>query len=133
MSPPGSVSVISVKAPTKLNPRHLYQMDATNNLPPGIIPLAVDHKIDHKYPKLMHITLLNMEHNTVQIQRKTVTGKLQPIDVTDSKANSISRTTDGTTTTDKPAELQWIPPKSTFQSEHNINKHSIVFENGNIP
>ena len=40
---PPSVSVISVKTLTELNTRHLYQLDATDNLPPGIIPLAMYH------------------------------------------------------------------------------------------
>ena len=47
-----SMSVISLQAPTKLNTRHIYQPDVINCLPPSITPLAVDHKIDHKYPKL---------------------------------------------------------------------------------
>ena len=65
MLPPRNVSIISVQAPMDLNTRHLYQLNATDNLPPGIIPMAVDLKIDHKYPKLLCITLLSMEYNTV--------------------------------------------------------------------
>ena len=38
MLPPKSVSVISLKVPRELNTRHLYQLDATDNLPPGIVP-----------------------------------------------------------------------------------------------
>ena len=64
-----------------------------------------------------------MPHNTVQIPRKTVIGKLQPIDITYSEVNNIFWTTDGTTTTDKPAELPCILPESSFQLEHNINKY----------
>ena len=81
MLPPRSVSLISVKAPM-LNTRHLYQLDAADNLPADTIPLAVEHKIDHNYPKLLWIPLLNMEHNSAKIPRKTVIGKLQPIDLT---------------------------------------------------
>ena len=90
MLPLRGVSVISVQAFTKLNTRHLYQLYATDNLPSGIISLAVDHKIDHKYPKLLWIYLLNTEHNMVQFPRKTIIGKLQPKDVTDSRVNNIS-------------------------------------------
>ena len=56
--------------------------------------------------------------------RKTIIGKLQPIDVTASEVNNISWTTDDTTIINKPAELQSMPPESSFQTEHNINKHS---------
>ena len=34
MLPPRNVWVISIKAPTELNTRHIYQLDATANLPP---------------------------------------------------------------------------------------------------
>ena len=34
----------------KLDTKHLYKLGATDDLPSGIIPLAVDQKIDHKYP-----------------------------------------------------------------------------------
>ena len=55
MLPARSISVISVQVPTELNTKHLYQMGVTDDLPSGIIPLAVDHKINHKYPKLLKI------------------------------------------------------------------------------
>ena len=103
--PSRGVPLITLKAPTELNARYLYQLDAADNLPPSIIPLAVDQKIDHKYPKLLRIPLLTMEHNILQIPRKTTIGILQPIDVTDYKVNNISWTTDGTTTMNKPVEL----------------------------
>ena len=133
MLPDRSVSVISVKAPIELNTRHLYQLDATDNLLSGIIPLAVDHKTGHKYPKLPFILLLNMEQRTVQIWRKTVIGKLHPVDIIYSDINNISWTTDSTTKTNKPVELPCLPPESSFQPEHNINRHSIVLEDAHIP
>ena len=126
--PPRSVSVISEKVKTKLNTRYLYQLNATDNLPCGILPLVVDHKIDHKYPNLIRIPLLNTEHNTIQIPRKTVIGQLQPIDVTDSEVNNMSWTTDHTTPTNKPAEL----PCTLTKLEHNINKHSVVLEDAHM-
>ena len=132
MLPPGSVSVISVKGPTEVNTRYLYQLDAADNLPPGIISLAVDHKIDHRYPKLLQKPLINMEHNTVDIPIKAVICKLKPIDVTDAEVNNISWTTDGTTTSIKPAELPCMSPESGFWPEHNISKLIIVLEDAHI-
>ena len=132
MLPPRSVSIISIKAPTKLNARHLYRLDAADNVPPSIIPLAVDHKMDHQYPKWLHILLLNTEFNTVQISRKTVIGKLYPIVITGSAVNNISWTTDSTTTKNKSAKLLCMPPKSSFQPEHNISRHSILLEDAHI-
>ena len=65
-------------------------MDATDDFPPSIIPLALDHEIDHRYPKLLKIPLLNAEHNTVHIPRKIIIDTLQPIDVADLKISKIS-------------------------------------------
>ena len=128
MLPTRSVSAMSVKAPTELNTRHLYQLDATDNLPPGIISLAVDHKIDHKYSKILCIPLLNID-----IQHRTNSKKDSHRQITIHRCNRFSWRTDGTATTNKPAELPCISPKSCFQLEHNFNKHSISLEDAYIP
>ena len=123
---PRSVSVISVKAPTEL------KQDIYTNW----MPLTAYHqelyKIDHNYHKLLRILIFNIENNTLQIPRKTVIGKLKPIDVTDSEVSNISWTTDGTTTMNKPTGLPCMPSELSFQLEHNINKHSIVLEDAHI-
>ena len=69
---PRSISIISVQGATELNTWHLYQLNAADDLPSGNIPLAVDHKIGHKYPKLLKITLLHTKHNTLHIWRKNI-------------------------------------------------------------
>ena len=56
-------------------------MNATDDLPSGIILLAVDCRIDHKYPKLLNKPLLNTKYNADHIQRKTTIGILQPIEI----------------------------------------------------
>ena len=133
MQPARSISVILVQAWIKLNTKHLYQLDAADNSPLGIITLAADHKINHKYPKLLKIPLLNMEHNTVQIARRTVRGKLQPLDVTDLEVINILCTIDVTaSTTGTHTELPCMPPKSSFQPEQSNIKQSIVLENAHI-
>ena len=80
---PRTISVISGQAPTKVNTKYLYQLYATDDLPSGIIPLAVEHKIDHRYPRLLKIPLFNTKHNAVHIPRKTIIGNLWPIEVED--------------------------------------------------
>ena len=119
---------MSVQAPNELDTKYFYQLDATDYLPSGFIPLAVNHKINGEHPKLMKISLLNTEHNTVHIPRKTIIGNLQPIDVEDFEVSNISWTTNGTANiTNSPMELPCMPPKSSFQPELNNTKHSIVF------
>ena len=67
---PRSISIISVQASTKLYPKHLYQLDAAENLPSCSIPSSVDHKIDHKKSKLLKTPLLNREHKHFTFQEK---------------------------------------------------------------
>ena len=57
MLPPGIISVISVQAPTELDTKHLCQLDAIGDLASGIIPLALDHKIELQYHKLLKTPL----------------------------------------------------------------------------
>ena len=62
--------------------------------------------------------LLNTEHDIVQIPRRTVIGKLQPMDVTNLKASNILWTIDGTaSTTGTHMQLTCMPPESSFQPE----------------
>ena len=56
--PPRSISVIAVQAPTELNTKHL-PTNASDDQPLGIIPIAVTHRLLHKYPNLLKITLPN--------------------------------------------------------------------------
>ena len=70
--PSRSISVIAVQAPTELNTQHIYQLNASDDLLSGIIPLAVNHRIHEKYQKMLEIFLLNTEHDTIHILRKTI-------------------------------------------------------------
>ena len=53
---PRSISVITVHTPPELNVQHVYALDASHDLPLGLIPIAVDHKINHKHPKVTTFT-----------------------------------------------------------------------------
>ena len=48
---PRSISLIMVQTPVELDTEDIYTLNASDNLPSGIFPLAVDFKNDHKYPK----------------------------------------------------------------------------------
>ena len=94
----------------------------------------MDHKIDYTYPQLLKIPLFNTEHDTIHIPRKTIIGILQPIEIEDREVSNMSWTTEGTAdTTNSPVELPSMLPESSFHSEHNIPKHSIVLHNAQIP
>ena len=40
-------------------------------------------KIDHKYLKLLKIPLLNTEHDIIHVPRKSIIGKLKPLEIED--------------------------------------------------
>ena len=51
---PMSVSVMKIKVPMIPNTRNLYELNFdTFQLPEGVIPLDVLHRIDHKTPKMI--------------------------------------------------------------------------------
>ena len=60
---PRSISVLKALTPTVLDTQNIYSLDASNGLPLGLIPVPVDHKIGHKYPKLLSIPILNTAYN----------------------------------------------------------------------
>ena len=97
------------KAPTELNTKHIYQLDTADDLTSGI-SIAVDHRIDHKYPKLQNIPLPITEYDTIHIPRKTIIRKLQPIEIDDFEVSNISWTNDNTNSANSPVELPSMPP-----------------------
>ena len=48
-----------VQAPTELDTQHIYTLNTSDDNTLDLIPLAADHKINHKYPKLLNIPILN--------------------------------------------------------------------------
>ena len=77
---PRSVSIITVQAPTVLKPHHIYKFSASNDLPLGLIPLAVNHKINHNYLKLLSISTLSTVYSRVYVPGSAVLGTLKPIE-----------------------------------------------------
>ena len=75
------MSVITVQIPTGLNTQHIYALYASDDLPLDLIPLAVDDKINHKYPKSLSIPVFNTTYDRVDIPRETVIGRLNPIEI----------------------------------------------------
>ena len=122
------------KHPTKLNTRHQYQLDVTDNLPPGIKTIGSGSQNRSQVSKIIKDTPTQhrKQHSTNSQKWKSIICKLQPIDAIAYEVNNISWTNDDTTTMNKPAELPCMTPESSFQPDHNINKHSIVLEDAQI-
>ena len=90
---PRNISVIMVKAPTELDTQHIYTLITSDDLPLGLILLADDHKIDHKYSKSLCIPILNTAYHKVHISRTTGIGALHPVEVESNEVSNILWTT----------------------------------------
>ena len=121
-----------VQAPTKLSQKYIYELNATDDLPSGIIPLAVDHRIDNKYPNPLNIPLQNTEYNTNHIPRKTIIGKLQAIEIEDIEVSNISWTKDNADTANSLVELLSMLPESRVQPEHSNLKQLIILQDAQL-
>ena len=62
---PRHIAVIVVRTPTELDTQHIYVLDVSDYLHLGLIPLVVDHKINHKYLKSLSRPILNTEYDRV--------------------------------------------------------------------
>ena len=72
---PNSHSVEAVKIP---NTNILYGVDSKFQLPEGIIPLYVLHRVDHKTTRELNMHISNTSSNSVPISKSTVIGTLTP-------------------------------------------------------
>ena len=53
MLPPMYISIVGIKTPTLQNTNNLYELNFdTFQLPEGVIPLDVLHRVDHKTPQI---------------------------------------------------------------------------------
>ena len=86
------ISVITVQIPVELKTQHIYQLNAGDYLLLCLIPLAVDHRIHHKYPKMLSIPILITAYDAVHITRTTMIGILHPIEIEDIEVSDILST-----------------------------------------
>ena len=103
-----------VKTTTELDTQHIYTLDVSDDLPLGLIPLVVDHKIDHKYPKSASILILSTKYYRIYIPSAAVTGMLNLVEIESNEVRYISWTK-----TEKPQDI--IRNSSTeLQTYHHV-------------
>ena len=76
---PKDILIITVQAPTALKPQNIYELSSSNDLPSDHTPSVVNHKINHKYPKLLHKPILNKAHTRIYIPQWTIFRTLEPV------------------------------------------------------
>ena len=64
----------------------------SHDLPSDLIPLAVDHKINQNYPKLLNISIINAIHSKIYIPKLTIFRTLKPVEIENAEINETSRT-----------------------------------------
>ena len=72
---PNSISVIAVNTLTNI----LYEVDSKFEIPEGIIPLDILHRLDPKTPRQLNIHILNTSSNYMQINTNALIGTLTPV------------------------------------------------------
>ena len=71
-----SVSVVEIKMPMVPNTNRLYELNFdTSQLPEGVIPLDVLHRMDHKIPKPL-IPLMNVNNTTCSLTKNLAIARI---------------------------------------------------------
>ena len=84
------VSIITVQTVTELKPQQTYKLNTSDDLPDGLILLAVNHKVTNKYLKLLIIPVINTSYNRAYVPRSTTFGMLKPLDTENAEFSEIS-------------------------------------------
>ena len=96
--------------------------------------LAVNHKINHKYPKLLSIPILNTMYENVCTPKATVNGILHPVEVESNEVSNISWTTteqlqDRTKIAQKNSQQYHWNQASSQKTTNQKKKESIIVQN----
>ena len=132
-----SISVITVQTATPLITQHIYALNASNDLPLGLISLAVDHKFNHIYLKSLCKPIPNTKYDRVSIPRATVFSTMNPVEIASTEVSNISWTTTEKSQDNirnSPTELPTIPSESSFQLKcKNLKRHSVILQDTQVP
>ena len=68
--PPISISAVEMKMSAVPDTTNLYELNFdTFQLPVGVIPLDILHRIDHKTPKTLNIPIMNTNNTTCSLTK----------------------------------------------------------------
>ena len=129
--PPMSISVVGVKVLEVPDINNLYELNLILfQLPKGVIPLDVLHRIDHKTPKNLTIPILNTNNTTCSLTKNSPIATLvsagfceqvQEIRWTTLQDNTIAKL------------LPKIPANTNLQLEPDMNNSSKSIPDAEIP
>ena len=77
--PPLSISVIAVKTLTLHNANNMYELNFdTFELPAGVVPLDMMHRVHHTTPQSLNIPILNVNNSSCSISKGSPITTLTP-------------------------------------------------------
>ena len=62
---PNSITLIAVKTPRIPNTNIMYGVDSKFQIPEGIMPLDMLHRVDHKMPRELNIHIFNTSSSSI--------------------------------------------------------------------
>ena len=138
-----SVTWITVKSPPRLKHTSLHEIHFHRQLPSGIVPLDITHKLNHKYPSQLLIPLLNILPKDVKIPRNTILGSIKSMTDVDTiqevlwqKIHNTEEKAVKNTAQDPQVHklLPIFPENSNFQIHANDNsKPALMLQGAEIP
>ena len=70
--PPMYISIVGIKTPTLQNTNNLNELNwDTFQLPEGVIPLYIQHKIDYNIPQILSVPILNTNNSFCSITKNS--------------------------------------------------------------
>ena len=76
-----SISVVEIKTPIIPDTNNLYELNFdTFQLPEGVIPMDILHRIDQKTPKTLNIHIMNTSNTTCSLTKNSPIATLAPVE-----------------------------------------------------
>ena len=128
--PPMSISIVGIKTPTLQNSYNLYELNLdTFQLPQGIIPVDVLHRIDHKTPHSLSAPILNTNNNFCSICNNSSIATLMPA----GKCEELPEVSWSRVQCDTAKLLPKIPQNTNLKFEPNNNPLLRSIPDADIP
>ena len=113
-----SISIVEIKMPTLQNTTNLYELNLdTFQLPKGVIPLDVLHRIDHKTLQNLSIPILNTNNSFCSIPKNSPIATLAPA----GKCEEVQEVSWSRLQYDTAKLLPKIPKNTNLQLEADTN------------
>ena len=130
MLPPMSISIVGIKMPTLQNTNNVYELNfETFQLLKGVITLNVLHRIDHKTPQSLSVSILNANNSFCSILKNSPIAML----ALTGKCEGVQKVSWSRLQCDTAKLLPKIPPNTNLQLEPNTNPLSRSIPDADIP